>query len=332
VRSVVLPFRNAAATLVTAVTSTLSDLGARDELVLVDDGSTDGSAALAATFARKDARIRALGTGGAGLAAALRAGLASARGELVARMDADDVLLPGRIRAQAAAMEADATLAAVGCRVRVEGLDVPVGAGLLRYVEWQNGLLSPEEHARDRFVESPLCHPATMLRRSAVLAVGGYRDVPWPEDWDLWLRLVAAGHRIGKVAHEGLVWRHRAGRETFAAPSCSEEALRRARAHHLAPWLRERAQPVGVWGAGGTGRRLARALEAEGVRTERFFDIDPRKIGRTARGAPIAPTSAVVRGEGTLVVAVGARGARVVVRAQLAARGFVELRDYVCAA
>jgi GT2 family glycosyltransferase len=332
VLSVVLPFRDAAATLATAVTSTLSDLGARGELLLVNDGSTDGSAELAASIARKDARVRLVASGGRGIAAALAEGIAAARGDLVARMDADDVLLPGRIGAQVAALEADARLAVVGCRVRVEGLGADVGEGLRRYVAWQNALLTPEDHARDRFVESTLCHPATMLRKSAVLAVGGYRDVPWPEDWDLWLRLLAEGFRIAKVPHEGLVWRHRAGRETFSSARCSEEALRRARAHHLARWLGPERSPLVVWGAGRTGRRLARALEAEGRCADAFVDIDPRKIGRTARGAPIVRPEALVRGGGMVVVAVGAQGARMEVRAHLASRGFEDVSDFICAA
>jgi glycosyltransferase involved in cell wall biosynthesis len=338
VRSVLLPYRDAAPTLAEAIASTLADLAAGDELLLVDDGSTDGSAAIAARFAT-DARVRTIATGGTGLVGALQRGLAAARHELVARMDADDVVLSGRFDAQTRALEADPSLAAVGCRVQIASIGVPLGDGLRRYVDWQNALVTPDEHARDRFVESPLCHPSVMLRKSAVLGVGGYRDVGWPEDWDLWLRLIAAGHRLGKVTHEGLVWRHRAGRETFSARRCSEEALRRARAHHLVPWLRgagarHEGAPLAVWGAGATGRRLARAMAAEGFRASKFYDIDPRKVGRTAHGAPIhdANASTAAPGAETLVVAVGARGARAEVRGKLAARGFVELEDFVCAA
>ncbi len=334
-RSVLLPFRDAAPTLGEAVASTLADLRPDDEVLLVDDGSTDGSSAIAARFARVDPRVRPLTSGGSGLVGALQCGLAAARSELVARMDADDVVLSGRFDAQEQALSADPALAAVGCRVQLASIGVPLGDGLRRYVAWQNALVTPDEHARDRFVESPLCHPSVMLRKSAIVAVGGYRDVAWPEDWDLWLRLIAAGHRIAKVAHEGLVWRHRAGRETFAAERCGEEALRRARAHHLAPWLRARGArqtPLAVWGAGATGRRLARALASEGFPAARFYDIDPRKIGRTAYGAPIVDAKAAMPGAGTLVVALGARGARAEVRGKLLARGFVELEDFVCAA
>ena len=86
-----------------------------------------------------------------------------------------------------------------------------------------------------------------------------------------------------------------------------------------------------VWGAGPTGKRLARALERHGRRAERFVDIDPRKIGRIARGAPIVSPDGLERGAHTIVVAVGARGARDLIRAHLREVGFVEGDDYLCA-
>ncbi len=90
-------------------------------------------------------------------------------------------------------------------------------------------------------------------------------------------------------------------------------------------------RPVAIWGAGPTGTRLARELEKHGIVTSRFVDIDPRKIGRRRRGAPIVASEHVTR-EHTVVVAVGVRGARDLVRAELASRGFIEGRDFLCGA
>jgi hypothetical protein len=77
---------------------------------------------------------------------------------------------------------------------------------------------------------------------------------------------------------------------------------------------------------------LARALERYGLHADRFVDIDPRKMGRTARGVRIVPPAELRAGEDTVVVAVGARGARELVRGSLVERGFVEGRDFICAA
>jgi hypothetical protein len=327
--SVVMPYRDASGTLEEAVASILSQEGVALELVAVDDGSRDDGAERMRALAGRDARVVVVRGEGRGIAPALTRGLEAARGEVVARMDADDVALPGRLARQVDALAGDARLGAVGTRVETLG---PCGEGMRLYVAWQNAVVGPGDHARELFVESPLCHPSVALRREALEAVGGWRDTPWPEDYDLWLRLDAAGWRLAKVPEVLLQWRQRPGSLTLTDARCSQARFREAKAFYLAPRLARAGRPVVVWGAGPTGKRLARALEVHGVRAARFVDIDPRKIGRKARGAPIVSPDALRAGEDALVVAVGVRGARELVRAHLVERGFVEGEDFVCAA
>lgn len=327
--SVLMPFRDAAETIEEAARSILDQQGAALELVAIDDGSRDDGAARLRAAARGDPRLVLVEGDGRGIAAALARGLAASRGEIVARMDADDVALPGRLAEQAAALARDPRLGALGTRVETLG---PCGEGMRRYVAWQNAILTPEDHAREIFVESPLCHPSVALRREALDDVGGWRDGPWPEDYDLWLRLDARGWKLAKLPGVHLFWRQRERRATFTDPRYALERFTEARARYLAPRLARAGRPVAVWGAGPTGKRLARALEPYGVRAARFVDIDPRKIGRTARGACIVAPGDLRSGEDTVVVAVGARGARDLVRAELRQRGFVEGVDFVCAA
>jgi hypothetical protein len=107
------------------------------------------------------------------------------------------------------------------------------------------------------------------------------------------------------------------------------EKMFELRAHHLAQGpLRDR--PFDIWGAGPTGKRLARALEPYRLRPRRFWDIDPRK--HAARGRTVLAASQLRGPEGTLIVcAVGAAGAREDIRAQLESRGFLEQRDFLFA-
>lgn len=334
--SVLLPFRNAAATLHEAATSVRVDLGREDELLLLDDGSTDGGSAIATELARSDARVRHVrtshGDAGVGIARALGVGLDHARGDIVARMDGDDVSLPGRFLAQRALLFAHARTGVVGCQV--DAFPSP-GAGMQRYVAWQNGVVSAADHARAIFVESPLCHPSTMIRRDVLARVGPWRDGPFAEDYDLWLRIDAAGIATTKVPTTLFRWRIHGASLTWTDARYSALRLRELRATHLAIRLARIGRPFLFWGAGKTGRRLARALETHGAVSEGFLDIDPSKIGRTARGRPIlgaGPGMTRAREHGLfVVVAVGAEGARDVVRGRLDAAGFVEGEDYVCA-
>ena len=338
--SVLLPFRDAAATLAEAMASVLDDLDADDELLAIDDGSSDGSADVARAIAARDTRVVLLASGGsaaqaAGIAGALNRGIAAAQGALLGRMDGDDVSLRGRFAAQRALLASDASLGAVG--VQVEAFPAPAG-GMQRYLAWQNALLTPADHARAIFVEAPLCHPTALIRRVALAHVGGFREVAWPQDYDLWLRLDAAGFGLAKVPRVLFRWRIHASSVTWTNPKNAAARFLEARAWFLAQRLRAlgRATSYAVWGAGQTGRRLVRALEQHDLRPLAFLDIDPAKIGRRARDVVIVPASEGIAratsGDWLLVVAVGEAGARDLVRARLGAAGLVEGTAFVCAA
>lgn len=330
--SVLLPYRDAAETIEEALGSVLAERGVDLEVIAVDDGSSDDGPSRVARMALTDARIVITHTSvRAGVAGALNRAIELARSPLLARMDGDDISLPGRLARQIAALDADPRLGVVGTRVEAFPEDA-LGEGMRRYVAWQNAIVTPDDHARELFIESPLCHPSVMIRREALLDVGGFREGPWPEDYDLWLRLDARGYRLAKVPEVLVRWRHRPGRATFSDPRYALARFVEAKGHYLAPRLRAMGRPAAVWGAGKTGRRIARALAQGGVTPELFIDIDPRKIGRTAQGAPIEAPSALARGRHTVVVAVGARGARELIREHLTAAGFTEGADYVCAA
>lgn len=332
--SVLMPYRQCADTVEEAAHSVLDQrgLGARDlELVAIDDGSTDDGPARVAALAARHRQIVTLAAGGVGIPGALGVGLAAARGDLIARMDADDVCAPERLARQIDLLASDPRLAVVG--TRVSGFPAGcVGPGMAHYIAWQNQLVSPADHAREIFIEAPLCHPSVLIRRAALADVGPWRETGGPEDYDLWLRLDAAGWRLAKVPAVLLAWRHRPGRSTFADPRYARARFLDAKAPHLARRLRAMNRPITVWGAGPTGKRLARALEPFGIHAGRFIDIDPRKIGRAARGVPIVSPDALVPGRETVIVAVGARGARDEIRERLVAAGCVETVDYLCAA
>lgn len=333
--SCVLPARDASATVARALSSVLTE-ACVGEVVVVDDGSTDATSAR--VLALGDPRVRLVRTPGLGVAGALALGLRESQGELVARMDADDVSSRGRIAACAELLSRDPSLGAAASQVELVS-DEP-SPGFSAYVAWQNALRDPLAHATARFVESPLCHPATVLRRSAVEAVGGYREVPWPEDYDLFLRLVAAGYGLAKVPRVLFAWHHHVRRVTTSDARCAASAITAARAHHLAPILRERTEGFVVWGAGDAGKGLAKALRAEGLVPRAFVDVDPRKIGNLLEKVPVVappqrPLGALVlvclraRGERALARAPrldtpSSRSARDMVRERLEGEGLVE--------
>lgn len=194
--------------LVTAFRSTVHEqLRRPDEVVVVQDGHVGPD--LASTLERLESgspvpvrRLRL--SHNVGLAQALQSGLAACRHDVVARMDADDISLPHRFLVQLPVIEAGADL--VGAAVlEVEETDVRAGeGGVLRVPP-----TTPREIAEVARWRNPFNHPTVVYRRGAVLAAGGYRELPLMEDYWVFARMIAHGARVANLA-EPLV-RYRVG-------------------------------------------------------------------------------------------------------------------------
>ncbi|UCC72246.1 MAG: glycosyltransferase [Gemmatimonadota bacterium] len=330
--SVLLPCRDAAEHLPQAVRSLKLQTFRDFEVVAVNDGSRDETGDILERWAAKDDCVRVAHLEQIGLARALQAGADMCRGEYLARADADDVAHPRRFAEQVEYLSARGDVAAAGTHVRYFPHE-EVGWGARRYQGWLNRLADPEELARDVFVECPIAHPTLMIRRSLFAEVGGYRANGWPEDYDLILRLHVAGARLANVPRVLHFWRegnHRASRND---PRYLPGAFRSCKIHYLRRSCLEGRDAVNIWGAGRVGKDFARALIDEGVTVRGFFDIDPRKIGQEIYGAPVRDARDVTHHRDTyLLVAVGAAGARELIRLQLDQAGFEEPQDYRCAA
>ncbi len=328
--SVLLPVRNAAPWLGQCRASLERQCFRDFEVLAINDGSTDGSTEFLASWERDDPRVRVLSPGPVGLVAALDRGLEACRSEIVARMDADDIVHPAWLERCSARLADDRALGVVSCGVRFFPR-AGVAGGYRRYEDWLNGLVDHEAMARERFVESPLPHPGTLFRRRIVLEVGGYREGPWPEDHELWLRLFEAGVRFAKVPGLLLFQREHGARLTRTDPRYESRAFLRIKTAYLLRGPLAGARPAVIWGAGPTGRRLAAALLEAGGAVEAFVDIDPRKIGRRVRGRPVVPPERVpvlAREGAVLLAAVASRGARELIRERLAGMGLEEGVDW----
>lgn len=333
--SVLLPVCNGEGTLQGALESLLRQTLPDFEIVAVDDGSTDGSKAILESWARRDGRLRVSYRDHAGLVGALRAGLRLCRGRYIARMDADDVSRPERLELQVRHLEDRPDVGVVASRVAFGG-SRRHAAGYAAYVDWTNGLLSHEEIALNRFVESPLAHPSVMFRAELVKRLGAYREGPFPEDYELWLRWMEAGVRFEKLPQELLIWNDSSGRLSRRDVRYSTDAFYRIKSFYLAAWLRRgnRHHPeIGIVGAGRVSRRRAALLEGAGLKVTAYVDIDPDKVGKTIRGRPVLHREELPPPGGLFLISyVASRGARGDIRQFLESRGYRMGRDFLLAA
>jgi glycosyltransferase involved in cell wall biosynthesis len=185
--SVVVAARNEGVRIGRAIESILGQTLADWELVVVDDGSTDATADVVRSYA--DPRIRLVALPPGGLARALNRGIEAAAAELVARQDADDESLPGRLERQVAFLRERPDVAVVGSGWEEIG---PHGEPVRPRVALVTGRVN---EVLPRF--NPLTHTSVTFRKSAVLAAGGYDEgLQFAQDYDLWLRLAHSGETL----------------------------------------------------------------------------------------------------------------------------------------
>ncbi len=183
--TVLMPVHNGDAYLDASVQSIL-DQSFRDfELLAVDDGSTDRTPALLQQAAQRDPRVRVIGGGARlGFSAALNLGLDAARGEYVARMDADDVAAPDRLACQHAYLEAHPEIGLCGGRVATFGL---------REGTFHRPPLTAEETRCYLLFDNPFAHPTVMVRRALLERHQLRFDASYcpADDYELWARALA---------------------------------------------------------------------------------------------------------------------------------------------
>lgn len=187
--TVLMPVYNGERYLASALESVLGQTFAQFQLLVIDDGSTDNSLKILRRYARHDVRLKIVSRENRGLVATLNEGLETARGEFVARMDADDIALPRRLEMQVAHMEAHDDVVCLGGYYEL--IDY-----LGRYL---TTMMPPHDHAALEAQllagHTPICHPSAMMRRAVAIGAGGYDPkMMLAEDLDLWLRLGEVGN------------------------------------------------------------------------------------------------------------------------------------------
>lgn len=220
--SVAMPVYNCEKYLAKAIESILSQTFTDFEFLIVNDGSTDGSLGIIEDYANRDRRIKPVSRANTGLLVALNEMLGRARGEYIARMDADDVALPERFERQVNYLDDHPECVLVGSRVLIidpDGDPLREMGDALTHEEIDDALMS----ARGQMIY----HPSVMFRRQVVLDLGGYRPkYDLTEDLDLFLRLAEVG-RIINLAEPLLQYREHLHKIGYRRIEQQEDAARR---------------------------------------------------------------------------------------------------------
>lgn len=339
--SIILPVYNGASTINDAVDSCLAQTFPDFELIIIDDGSTDETSSILKKLSSQDNRIKIISNSHRGIVESLNHGIQTVSSGLnqkeilIARMDADDELFPQRIEKQVEFLKNNPEIGLVSSLVE-HGGDAKSQEGYALHVNWINSIITSEEIELNRFVESPLAHPSVMFRKEICERLGNYRDGNFPEDYELWLRWMDAGIKMGKVPEVLLRWNDLPKRLSRTDGRYSNEAFQKIKAGYLAEFITEQIKSSGrkLWlcGAGRITRQKSAFLIASGLEIGGFVDVDLNKIGKVLNGFPVISLEELPKKKEAYVVSyVGNRGAREEIRRDLKIRGFEEGLDFVMA-
>ncbi|MEK6302306.1 MAG: glycosyltransferase [Acidobacteriota bacterium] len=192
--SVVMSVYNGADHLRETLDSILAQEGVAFELIVVNDGSTDQSAKILDEYASRDERVRVFQQENQGLTKSLIRGCSEARGKYIARHDAGDVSLAGKLAKQLEIIANTPDAAFVSCGTRFVG---PEG-------EYLYDVNRDPTSATERLltlnldeIQGPSSHPSAMFSRSLYESIGGYRSAFYfAQDLDLWIRLAERGRHV----------------------------------------------------------------------------------------------------------------------------------------
>ena len=136
-----------------------------------------------------------------------------------------------------------------------------------------------------------------MLRREVMVA-NEYRHGDFPEDYDLWLRLLGQGRRFASLPNTVLEWRDHGARASRTDSRYDIEKFYAHKAGFLAAWLRDRGHnQVSVWSGGRRSRRRIDALRDQRIEISKFIDVHPRRIGQKIQGAPVVAPDTLFAGQ-----------------------------------
>lgn len=283
-----------------------------------------------------DSRIRLLQRPSPGIVTALNTGIDAARGNWIARMDADDLAHPTRIERQLGYLRKNTQIDLCSCDVEIFSDDGPIQRGNLEYMRWLNGLTQSKEIAASLLIESPCPHPTWLMKQSLCQQLFGYRDSNWAEDYDFLLRAHQSGALMGKPPSTNtplLRWRDHDNRLTRQSERYSRGNFIAAKAWAMTHTCLKGRSAV-IIGTGRNAKLMYDALNTQGITVDYFVDLHTDVKNRSLRRTEIIDYKSIaerIHGDALLISVVTRYGARTKLKHWFDENDFVEERDFVFA-
>ena len=232
------------------------------ELLAVDDHSKDGSAEVLRAYEEVHRNIKVLKNDGRGIICALQKAYKECKGELIHRMDADDIMPVKKLQLLEQAWKPGTVVTG---KVKYFSDEWLVGLGFQNYQHWLNGLMESENHWEDIYIECPIPSPAWLIHRRDFDIAGAFNSSLIPEDYDLCFRWYKYGLKIISVQEVVHRWRDSQSRTSRKNPEYFPMAYYPLKVHYFLDIDRNQIKPLVLWGAGKKGKLISKLLSQHGV-------------------------------------------------------------------
>ena len=275
--SVILPFYNAEVGLKGAIQSILNQTYQDFELILVNNNSSDKSFEIVSHLAHEDLRIKLVAETKQGVVHAANNGMKAAKGKYIARMDADDIAHPERLKQQFRHLEQNPQVSISTSKVKYKTKEDGL-TEFSHFVDWSNQLISTHDIYHNRFVEFPIVNPTLLFRRSIIDKIGYLKNGHFPEDYEWFLRAIDRGYLLEKLPIPLLEWNDSSSRITRTDSRYNSDAFFNVKTNYLAKHLNKIKQThVWIWGAGKLAIKRSQLLLNYDIKIHGYIDIKNNK-------------------------------------------------------
>lgn len=326
--SILTPFKNTEFFLSECIESIIHQTYTNWELLIIDDHSTDNSYRLVENYVKKDSRIKLYKNDGEGIINALQLAFKKSKGDMITRMDSDDIMTPNKINILVNNLLTHGKKhVAVGLvkYFNVNG----VGPGYKSYEKWLNELTKTGENYNEIYKECVIPSPCWMTFREDLIICGAFNPNIYPEDYDLTFRFYKHGYKCipcNDVIHN---WRDYSTRTSRTHIHYAQNHFTTLKTHHFLDIDYNKDKTLVIWGAGTKGKLMASIFLDRNIPFKWICD-NPKKIGKDIYGKKLLAFNALSELKNTQsLITVANKNAQKEIRYYLSSLQLEPVKDYI---
>jgi len=276
--SIVMPVKNTSEFLAECMESIVNQTETNWELIAIDDHSADDSHSILSEYVSKDKRIKVFKNNGKGIIDALRLAYSKSKGDLITRMDSDDIMTMNKLNVLKTNLQ-KAGRGHIGVGLVKYFSEKPLGEGFKKYEAWLNELTKEGRNFEGIYKECSIPSPCWMVYRDDLDSCEAFKPYRYPEDYDLAFRFYLKGLKpvpCDEILHH---WRDYSTRTSRTHIHYADNTFLDIKADYFLELEYDRNKSLVVWGAGDKGKTMAKKLIEKGIEFYWICD-NPKKIGK----------------------------------------------------